>query len=132
MKKPILFSFQKTMDSDSHADVWQVHKDYPNYEINAKTQMIRNRKTKRILAIDTKEDDYQSVNLDGHKRLLQRVIASQFIPNPDPEHLTEVNHKNHIRNDNRPENLEWVTLQANRKDRLPYTLQKKRFTKELP
>ena len=71
------------MESESH-DSWQVHKNYPNYEINAKTQMIRNIKTKRILAIYTKEDSYKFENLDGHKRLLQRVIALQFIPNPDP------------------------------------------------
>ena len=113
------------MESESYEDAWQVLLDHPNYEINAKTQRIRNRKTKRILVIYTKEDGYQTVNLDGRKRLLQRVLASQFIPNPDPEHLTEVNHKKYIRNDNRLENLEWVTLQANRKDRLPYTLQKK-------
>ena len=78
--------------------------------------MIRNRKTKRILAIFTKEDGYQCVKLDGKNKRYHRVIALQFIPNQDPEHVTEVKHKSHIRNDNRPENLEWVTLQANRKD----------------
>ena len=132
VKKTILFFLWETKESESNGDAWQVITDHPNYEINAKTQWIRNRKTKRILAIYTKEDGYQTVNLDGRKRLLQQVLASQFIPNPDPEHLTEVNHKNNIRNDNRLENLEWVTLQANRKDWLPYTQQKKRFTKELP
>ena len=120
------------MESDSHESAWQVLTDYPNYEINAKTLMIRNIKTKRTLSIFTQKDGYQTVNLDGQKRLLQRVIALQFIPNPDPKKYTEVNHKNHIRNDNRLENLEWVSISANRKDRLPYTLQKKRFTKELP
>ena len=104
------------MESDSHEDdAWQILLDHPNYEINAKIQMIRNRKTKRTLAIYTKKDGYQCVKLDGHKRFFQRVIALQLIPNPDPEHLTEVNNKNHIRNDSRLENLEWVTLQANRK-----------------
>ena len=59
------------MESDSHEDAWQVITDHPNYEINAKTQRIRNRKTKRILAIYKKEDGYQTVNLDGRKRLSQ-------------------------------------------------------------
>ena len=43
-----------------------------------------------------------------------------------------MNHKNLIRNDNRIENLEWVTSSANQKDRLPYKQQKERFINELP
>ena len=120
------------MVSASQVDEWQVHKVYPNYEINAITLLIRNRKTQRILAISTRKDGYQIVNLDGKTKQYHRVIALLFIPNPDPEHLTEVNHKNHIRNENRIENLEWITPSANRKDRLPFTQSKKRFTDELP
>ena len=60
------------------------------------------------------------------------MIALYFIPNPDPEKYTEVNHKNHIRNDNRIENLEWCTKSDNRKDRRPYTHQKRKHVKELP
>lgn len=42
-----------------------------------------------------------------HYRYLHRLLADEFIPNPDNK--PTVNHKNHTRNDNRIENLEWAT-----------------------
>lgn len=42
-----------------------------------------------------------------HYRYLHRLLANEFIPNPDNK--PTVNHKNHTRDDNRLENLEWAT-----------------------
>ena len=119
------------MVNDSHVDEWQVHQVYTNYEINALTLMIRNRKTQQILSIYISKESYQFVHINGRTECYHRVIALQFVPNPDPTN-TEVKQKNHIRNGNRIENLEWMTQSANRKDWQPYKQQNKRYTDELP
>lgn len=45
------------------------------------------------------------------KFLVHRLVADEFIPNIDSKPY--INHLNHIRTDNRLENLEWITQREN-------------------
>lgn len=76
--------------------------------------------TERILKPGKASNGYYTVNMGKRSHLIHRLIAHAFIPNPD--NLSQVNHKNGIRTDNRIENLEWVSCRENAAHRQKRTL----------
>lgn len=55
-----------------------------------------------------------SINGDTSLHYVHRLVAECFVPNPN--NYKEINHKNHIRTDNRAENLEWCSRKSNVQD----------------
>ena len=57
---------------------------------------------------------YQMVSA-GHAspQLVHRMVAETWIPNPNPDYYTQVNHIDGDKDNNSVENLEWVTQSQN-------------------
>ena len=62
-------------------------------------------------------DGYIQVHLNSNTYGKHVVIATQWIENDDPEHKTQVDHRNKHRDDNHIENLRWVTPSRNLENR---------------
>ena len=60
------------------------------------------------------KDGYVMINLNRKKYRKHRIIAQQFIPNPN--NLPCIDHRNRIKTDNRIQNLRWVSISNNSKN----------------
>lgn len=85
---------------------------HPNYAITEQGE-VYNSKTKKYLKHSTSNTGYLTVYVDGKNRLLHRLLAETFIPNPD--NLPCVNHKDGNKLNNNLSNLEWCTYGDNEK-----------------
>jgi hypothetical protein len=88
---------------------------FPNYMIDENGN-IYTKKLKRLLKPQKSKDGYMCINLYKNEGKptsfsIHKLVALTFVDNPDNK--PHINHINNIKNDNRAENLEWVTVAEN-------------------
>lgn len=75
----------------------------------------KTQKQEKILKTQTNKNGYVSISLykDGKRQAfyIHRLVATMFIPNPN--NLSEVNHKSEAKTENHIENLEWCDKKYN-------------------
>ena len=97
---------------------WEVLKANSDYEINTSYPYFIRKIGKERIVNEYKElNGYIRLNLHGKKYYKHRLIATQFIPNDDPKHKTQVDHINNDREDNHIENLRWCSPSENNKNK---------------
>ena len=119
--------------SSSMSEQWEPLKDFEDdYEIEIEPPHRIRRISSGWIAKPTlnKQSGYIQVYLNGKKYLYHRILAKQFIPNPDD--LPEIDHINQDKTDNALENLRWVNRSKNLKNRAKYVKQKSEFLDHAP
>lgn len=98
-------------------EIWKIIKSLPKYEISS-IGRIRNKKTGRILKVDTLFG-YKTllIRKNGNKKRyrINRLVAEAFLPNYNS--ASPVDHINRKRSDNRVENLRCVSVEVNLQNR---------------
>lgn len=97
-------------------EVWKVMKEHNGYEVSNKGE-IRNKKTKRILKSSISYKGYKRfivyINKKGKCLYIHRVVANNFIKNPN--NYDCINHKDENKLNNNVNNLEWCDISYNNK-----------------
>ena len=100
------------------AGSWIELRDHPDYEIFSEfPHDIRRKDTGRVISKNINTTGYIQVALNRKLYCLHRLIAEQFIPNPDPQRLTVVDHIDRDKTNYRISNLRWATQSQNMKNK---------------
>ncbi len=105
--------------------------NHEDYEIlTTYPHTIRRRDNHHVCSETLSHYGYIRVTLNRKSYLKHRLVAIQFIDNPN--NLTDVDHINHDRTDNRIENLRWVTRSDNSFNRSSHRGTQYEFIDDIP
>lgn len=109
---------------DELNDTTEIWKDVPGWDgmfqvsnfghvrrMSGKTHSRRTHSYPREVTPRVTENGYSTIRLDEHWTA-HALVATVFI-GPKPSSNMVCNHKNGVKSDNRPENLEWITYKEN-------------------
>ena len=87
---------------------------FSRYRVNILGEVYNIEKNKFVNSYIDRIISLWDKNLKKTKtKLIHRLIAQAFIPNPDPDKLIQINHKDGNKLNNTISNLEWCTNQQN-------------------
>ena len=90
-------------------EIWKTYKFDDRYQVSSLGRIIGIHG--RVISHQYHRNGYVSTKIGGIRKSIHRLVAQTFIPNALKK--PSVHHKNGIKDDNRLENLEWVTPSEN-------------------
>ena len=117
--------------TDEHVGEWVTCIIDSDYQIFDQYPFpIRRKASDKVISEWLDGGGYVDCKLNRKTYLKHRIIAQQFLPNPDD--LAQVDHINHDKTDNRLENLRWVSASENQKNKTSNKGRQYTFIDELP
>ena len=103
----------------------------PDYEIWSEyPYQLKRRADGWIVSECVNSNGYVSCQLNGRHWYKHRIVALQFLPNP--LNLSQVDHINHVKDDNRIANLRWCSASENQRNKSSYKGKPYVFLEQLP
>jgi len=98
-------------------EVWKKIEEFEDYEVSnlGRVKSTKYNKEKILKSYDSLGYLKIDLSVNGIKKKIKvhQLVAMAFLNHTPNKHKIIVNHKNHIRNDNRVENLELITQREN-------------------